>query len=267
MRRSHGVFLACAACAGCGERASLVERGPAATPAPVRDRVSELPLLPTVARTGRPPERARILEPLEGAELDADAARELSVRVEGARGDPSVVAPGGEPAKMSLLLSLDGARPRPVELGTLGIRTLLDPGGELAAGAHDLVLCAVGPDGSVLDPEAGGVASVRFFVGRRPAATAPPRIVCLSPFGTYYGNAPKIALDFVVASGDPLDVVVAIDGAGGARRARAAGRGPFALGDFESGDYRVSLEPGEGSPPVLPGRCVFAYNREIERSP
>jgi len=250
MRRSHGILFTFLSCAGCSESASLAERPRAAAPAPANAGEAELPPLPVLARTGRPPEPVRILEPPDGAELDVASARSLSVRVRG----PS-----------SLQLSLDGARPRPVVSDTLRIADLLDDSETLAAGAHDLVLVAVGPDGVVLEPTAGGVATVRFFVGTRPIPPAPPRIVCLAPFGTYYGATPTIALDFVVASGDPTDANVEISPV--ARRARASGRGPFALGNFESGDYRVTLEPVPGAPPALPGRCVFAYNRELERSP
>jgi hypothetical protein len=159
--------------------------------------------------------------------------------------------------------------------GAIGIAGLLDPGATLAQGAHDLVLSALGPDGVVLEPSAGGVAAVRFFVGRRPNALPPPRIVCLAPFGTHYGIAPSISLDVVVVGharkaampeeGPVLDV--AIQGAGLSRRARVAGQGPFALGDFESGDHEITLTSAPGSPPALPGRCLFSYNRELERSP
>jgi hypothetical protein len=250
MRRSHGVLFTFLSCAGCSESASLAARPRPRAPETASVGASELPVLPVLARTGRPPEPVRILEPPDGVEVDAASASGLSVRVRG-------------PA--SLLLSLDGARPRPVVSEALRIADLLDPNDALAAGAHDLVLAAVGSDGLVLEPTAGGVASVRFFVGPRPTPPAPPRIVCLAPFGTFYGAAPGIALDFVVASGNPTDANVEISPV--ARRARASGRGPFALGDFESGDYRVTLEPVPGTAPTLPGRCVFTYNRELERSP
>jgi len=166
-----------------------------------------------------------------------------------------------------LVLSLDGARPRPIASGTSKLGELLEPDVALAAGAHDLVLAAMGSDGVALDPAAGGVASIRVFAGSRPAAPVPPRLVCLAPFGTFYGSSSRIALDFVVASGTPVDAVVTIVGKAGSRRARAVGRGPFALGDFESGDHRVTLTPVSGSPPMLPGDCAFVLNRELERSP
>jgi hypothetical protein len=165
------------------------------------------------------------------------------------------------------MLSLDGARPRPIASGTSKLGDLLEADVALSTGAHDLVLAALGADGVALDPAAGGVASVRIFVGSRPSAPVPPRLVCLAPFGTFYGSSPRIVLDFVVASGTPVDADVTIEGAGGSRRARAVGRGPFALGDFENGDHRVTLTPVSGSPPMLPGDCVFVLNREIERSP
>ena len=130
-------------------------------------------------------------------------------------------------------------------------------------------------DGVVLDPSAGGVTSVRFFVGTRPSPLPAPRIVCLAPFGTHYGSAPNIALDVVVvghagkasapSAGPALDV--AIEGASVSRRARAAGRGPFALGDFESGDHEITVTSAPGTEAALPGRCLFSYNRERERSP
>jgi hypothetical protein len=156
---------------------------------------------------------------------------------------------------------------------TLGISELLEPGATLSNGAHDLVLAAVGSDGIVLDPSAGGVTSVRFFVGARPNPPAAPRIVCLSPFGTHYGSAPSITLDVVLVGRSagtesaPSAMDVTIEGAGFSRRARTAGRGPFALGDFESGDHVVSVTPARGAAPALPGRCVFSYNRELERGP
>jgi hypothetical protein len=207
----------------------------------------------------------RILAPQGGAVLDAAASKTLLVRVQG----PS----GGSSSQPALELSLDGARPRPVTATTLGISELLEPGVTLANGAHDLVLAAVGADGVVLEPSAGGVTSARFFVGARPNPPAPPRIVCLSPFGTHYGSAPRIALDVVLVGHEtgkaiaPSALEVAIDGAGISRRAHAAGGGPFALGDFESGDHVVSVTPARGAPPALPGRCVFSYNHELERPP
>jgi hypothetical protein len=210
----------------------------------------------------------RILRPENGAELEPARASELVVGVHAPVGDP----------KHGLELSLDGARPRPVHGTSAPIATLLEPGAVLAPGAHDLVLVAVGSDGMALDPRTGGVATARFFVGSRPAALPPPRLVCLAPFGTLYGAAARIALDFVVVSGNPsaksgvvpiesADVVVAIEGPGVSRRARASGRGPFLLGEFSSGDYRVTLTPLPGSRPLLPGSCTFVRNPELERPP
>jgi hypothetical protein len=197
----------------------------------------------------------------------------LAVRVHGpprAAGDVAK-SPAGD-SDVSLVLSLDGARPRPVVGGSIGIAELLDEHSPLEPGAHDLVLAAVGSNGVALEPDAGGVASARFFVGRRPATPPPSRFVCLSPFGTYYGRAPAIALDFVLvplyARGAPeVPAVAAIASGGAERRARAVGGGPFALGDFEGGDHLVTVTPAPGASPVLPGRCIFAYNPEIERSP
>jgi len=221
--------------------------------------------LPRLARSAGPPSPVRILAPRGGAVLDAAASKVLVVRVQG----PS----GASSPQPSLELSLDGARPRPVTATTLGISELLEPGVTLANGAHDLVLAAVGSDGVVLEPSAGGVTSVRFFVGARPNPPAAPRIVCLAPFGTHYGSAPSIHLDVVFVGHEtatqiaPSALEVTIEGAGVSRRARADGAGPFALGDFESGDHMVFVTPVRGAPPALPGRCLFSYNRELERSP
>lgn len=245
-------------CAACGEGAAVAAGPRTASAAPVSEvRGAEVSALPSVARAGRPSEPVRIVEPRDGSTLDPASANGLAVRVQG-RVD--VGSPGA-----SLALSLDGARPRPVVSGVVTIGDLGDPGVTLAAGAHDLVLAAVASDGSVLAPSEGGIASARFFVGTR-AVPSPPRIVCLTPFGTYYGNAPRVTLDFVVAAGSSLDAEVAIAGAGVTRRARTVGPGPFALGDFASGDHEVTLSPIGGGA-VIPGRCSFTVNREIERAP
>jgi hypothetical protein len=200
----------------------------------------------------------RILVPFDGAEIDAQTVSALEIRVAA----PALGA--------ALVLSLDGARPRPVVSGSLAVAELVDGGATLGAGAHDLVLAAVGADGIALDPEAGGVAVVRFFVGApRTSVTPPsvPRVVCLSPFGTTYGKSPSIALDYVVTAGSPSALTVSVVGPGGSRRARVEGRGPFALGTFPGGDHEVTLAAPPGAPPVLPGRCVFTHNPELERSP
>lgn len=265
MRRSYGVLLVFVWCAACAEAPTLASRPP---PATAEEKSAPEPAsLPVLARSSRPLSPVRILAPLDGSVVDAGTSSGIVIRVQGSSGTPS--------PNETLVLSLDGARPRPVGGTALGIAELLEPGMTLANGAHDLVLSALGPDGVVLEPSAGGVASVRFFVGGRPNPLPLPRIVCLAPFGTHYGSAPSISLDVVVVGhagqatapvdGPALDV--AIQGAGVPRRARVAGRGPFALGDFESGDHEITVTSARGAPPALPGRCLFSYNRELERSP
>ena len=264
MRRSDSVLLVLTCCVACAETPSLASRPsprPAGESAETRARVE--PSLPALARSARPTSPVRILAPLALSTFDTAAAKSLVIRVQGPSGVPSP----------RLELSLDGARPRPVVATTLGVSELLEPGAALANGAHDLVLAAIGSDGVVLEPSAGGVTSVRFFVGARPNPPPAPRIVCLAPFGTHYGSAPKIALDFVLVGRDsgnesaPSAMEVAIESPGVSRRARASGGGPFALGDFESGDHVVTVTPAQGAPAALPGRCLFSYNRELERSP
>jgi hypothetical protein len=265
MKRSYGTVLGLFGCAACSETATLAERprpaaAPAARPAP-ESASPGLPELTAVPRPGRPSEPVRIVEPRDGAEIDLASAKGLAIRVHG---------PARTPGEATLVLSFDGARPRPVAGETLGLAELVETGAPLELGAHDLVLAALGPNGSVLEPSAGGVASARFFVGPRPAVPPPRRFVCLSPFGTYYGRAPAIALDFLLVPPDAkagAGVLSAIASAGPERRARAVGQGPFALGDFGPGDHEITLSPEPGAPAALPGRCVFAYNPEIERSP
>ncbi len=264
MKRSYATVLGLLGCAAGSETATHAERPRPAAPsaAPAGDS-PELPALAVAARPGRPREPVRIAMPRDGEELDPASVMALAVRVHG---------PARTSGEAALVLSLDGARPRPVIGESLGIAELVDATAPLALGAHDLVLAAVGSNGSVLEPSAGGVAAVRFFVGPRPAAPPPRRFVCLSPFGTYYGRAPAIALDFVLVplesratSGAPAPSAIASYGPD--RRARAVGQGPFALGDFEPGDHEVTVSSAPGAPPALPGRCVFAYNPEIERTP
>jgi hypothetical protein len=219
--------------------------------------VPALPALAPLPRAEAPSEPARILEPADGAEIDARTAHGLVVRVRGP-------LPGAE-RRGALVLSLDGARPRPVVSETLAIAELAG-GATLDTGAHDLVLAAVGADGVALDPNAGGVAAVRFFVGARPSPPPAPRVVCLAPSGTVYGKNPSIALDYVVTPRNP-SVSFAIEvRAGGSRLARAEGPGPFALGAFAAGDHEVTLTTS-GAAGALPGRCGFTVNPELERSP
>jgi hypothetical protein len=246
-------------CAACSETASVAEGPRTAPPKATPEAVpEELPALSVLARSGRSREPVRIAEPRDGAELDPAALGGFAIRVHGPE------------REASLVLSLDGARPRPVVGGTRGLTELIDGNASLERGVHDLVLAAVGSNGTVLEPRAGGVAAVRFFVGPRPRGAPPRRFVCLSPFGTYYGRAPAIALDFVVvpleARGDANAPVVAAS-SGSRWRVRAVGEGPFALGQFEGGDHQLTVTPAPGAPPALPGRCVFAYNPEIEPSP
>jgi hypothetical protein len=195
----------------------------------------------------------RIVAPGENSVLDAELARTLTVAVEGpqANADRSV----------SLVLSLDGARPRPVSSGSIHAVSLLDPGSTLEPGAHDLVLAAVRADGVALE---GALASVRFFVGARPSTPTPPRVVCLAPFGTFYGNEPAFVLDFAVVPGGARAVDVTGARADG-ERVRAEGPGPFALGAFRPGDHQLTLSL-TGDAPALRGRCVFTVNPELERS-
>ena len=263
MKRSYRAILGLLGCAACSETASVAERPRTAPPKATPEAApADLPTLSVLARSGRPSEPVRIAEPRDGAEVAPDALGGFAIRVHGP--ERSVASDA------SLVLSLDGARPRPVVGGSLGLTELIDGSAPLELGAHDLVLAAVSSNGTVLEPRAGGVAAVRFFVGPRPAVPPPRRVVCLSPFGTYYGRAPAIALDFVVvpleARGD-ADAPVVAASAGSKWRVRAVGEGPFALGQFESGDHQLTLTPAPGAPPALPGRCVFAYNPEIEPLP
>ena len=263
MKRSYRAILGLLGCAACSETATLAERPRTAPPKTAPETTpEELPVLSTLARSGRPSEPVRIALPRDGAELDPASLGSFVIQVQG--------LPNAAGSGITLVLSLDGARPRPVVGGTLGIAELVDGSAPIELGPHDLVLAAVGSNGTVLEPRAGGVAAARFFVGPRPAAPPPRRFVCLSPFGTYYGRTPSIALDFVLV---PLDArsdaeapIVATTSSPG-WRARAPGEGPFALGDFAGGDHQLSVTPAPGAPPALPGRCVFAYNPEIEPSP
>ncbi|HEX6276829.1 MAG TPA: hypothetical protein VFZ53_27505 [Polyangiaceae bacterium] len=254
MRRSDGVLLTILSCAACGESASRVEtRPPAVATASPPVRAPEPPRLEVLARPEGASEPARILEPRDGVTLDAAAASALVIRVSGP------MAGGGT----TLVLSLDGARPRPVSSGTLALAELVAPGASLEQGAHDLVLAAVDAAGVAHAASSGGVAWARFFVGQRPPAS-PPRVVCLAPSGTVYGKAPRFALDYVVVAGTASAVDVTVSGAGGSRRARAEGPGPFALGAFPAGDHEVTLAAAT-EPAALLGRCVFTVNPELER--
>ena len=253
MRRSVGVLLAALAGAACTESAALSEspRAPSPVPDPASDvKAPPLPSLAPAPRSGRPSEPVRILEPAAGAELEPATAKALVVAVAG-------------PSGASLVLSLDGARPRRVSDRSLAAETLLDPGTTLGVGAHDLVLAAVDADGVALEPDAGGIASVRFFVGPRRAG-APPRVVCLSPFGTIYGKTPRVVLDVVIVGGSPADAVVTLESAGVFQKLRASGAGPFALGAVPAGDTELSIALTGGAQ-AAPGRCGFAYNPELER--
>jgi hypothetical protein len=245
-------LLAVLACSACTENAQHAERPRAPSPAPVSiAQAPELSSLARVARSGRPSEPVRILAPVAGAELDPATASSLVVEVAGPRD-----------AVASLVLSLDGARPRPVAPGTLAAARLLGPGAALAVGTHDLVLAAVSAQGVALEPSEGGVAAVRFFVGPRPRVLE-PRVVCLSPFGTVYGKAPAVVLDFVVVGGEPADAIVVLRSEGTSRQVRASGTGPFALGDPSPGDHELSITLAGVT--AVPGRCGFAYNPELER--
>ena len=264
MRRSKNVLFTLTWCVACAEAPSFAGRpSPALPSTPPDTRTSQHPALPALARSAAPASPVKILAPLDGTVVNAATAKSLVVRVEGPTGAAT--------SSPRLELSLDGERPRPVSGGALAISELLEPGATLANGVHDLVLALVGSDGLALEPSAGGVTSARFFVGARPNPPPAPRIVCLSPFGTHYGSAPSIALDVVFvglnAGESELPVLeVAIEGGGVSRRARADGKGPFALGSFESGDHVVTVTSARGAP-LLPGRCLFSYNRELERSP
>jgi hypothetical protein len=207
MGRTELALVVLASCAACGESARGAEHPHAAAssvPASVGND-AELALLPGLARTGRTDEPVAILDPADGVELDPSAAQNLVVRVRGP------AAGAGRPPAL-IVLSLDGKRPRPVPSGSLPLAELLGAGEIPKAGVHDLVLAAVGADGQVLDPAAGGVASRRFFVGPKAGAPALPLIACLAPFGTFYGKTPAVALDFVVTSGELANAVVEIAG-------------------------------------------------------
>jgi hypothetical protein len=251
MRRSDGVWLTILSCAACSESASRVETRPpaVASPAPV-SREAEPPRLEALARAGTTAE-VRILAPEEGALVDAAVARSLAIRVSGP-GDGA-----------TLVLSLDGARPRPVSAGAVALAGLLAPGAVLEPGAHDLVLAVVDATGVALAPSPGGVASARFFVGQRAPASG-PRVVCLAPFGTVYGKAPSFVLDYTVVAGAASALDVTLAGPGGSRRVRAEGPGPFALGAFVPGDHEVMLASATDRA-ALAGRCAFTVNPELER--
>src|SRR5688572_25167882 len=125
MRRSDSVLLVLTCCVACAETPSLASRpSPAPPGASPETRAPEQSTLPALARSAPPKAPVRILAPLDGAVLDAAAAKSLVIRVQGPTGAPT----------RSLELSLDGARPRPVAATTLGVSELLEPGAALATG-------------------------------------------------------------------------------------------------------------------------------------
>src|SRR5262245_40909275 len=93
MKRSYRAILGLLGCAACGEAASLAERPHAASPKGAPEAASpELPVLPAIARSGRPSEPVRIVEPLDSAELHPASLGSLAIRVHGPPRSPGSVA-------------------------------------------------------------------------------------------------------------------------------------------------------------------------------
>lgn len=172
-------------------------------------------------------------------------------------------------ANASLMLSLDGGRPRPLAMFATSPKLgELTDAGTLADGPHVLLALYVGEGGVAVGAPEGqpSVTRVAFFVGDARAAPPLPRIACLSPWGTLYGaRAASTWLDFLPLDGVMSSVEVTLTGASGTRHALAEGIGPFQLGDLPSGDYELRLDPA-GSRDAAAVPCVFTVNREIEGS-
>lgn len=184
-----------------------------------------------------------------------------------ARAYPVVVDAGTTPANATLMLALDGARPRPLAMFTAPPKLgELSDQAAVADGPHVLLALFLGEGGVAVGAPEGRPSSVRvsFFVGDARAVLPLPRLACLSPWGTLYGaRAAEALLDFVPLDAVTGSVEVTLSGPSGRRRALAEGAGPFVLGDLPSGDYEVRIDP-EGSPDAAAVPCVFTVNREIE---
>lgn len=160
--------------------------------------------------------------------------------------------------ELGLMYLLDDFAPRvfksPAERVTLG--QLVPEDAELSPGEHHLFVAAVDPNqGSVRLPEPKSLApfsDVEFWIGdakdNPPTPSTAPRVVCLSPSGTYNGSAGEhILVDYRVLGlrGSERDVEVEVSRLSPGNKARGRLRvrsGQLVtIEDLQSGDYVVTV--------------------------
>jgi hypothetical protein len=166
-------------------------------------------------------------------------------------------------------VSLDGLRPRRIQVRSIALSSVIPVDTELAAGEHHLVAAAADADGRLIRTHAGRPlsASVRFWLGSRRAGGPAPQIVCWGPNGTYYGDSAEPALDILL---DPRSeartsvVVASVSADRALASTRIDASQPWGILGLMSGDYRVVVElekQGGGGPR---DDCSFTLNRERE---
>ncbi|HLV68052.1 MAG TPA: hypothetical protein VKY73_19675 [Polyangiaceae bacterium] len=213
-------------------------------------------------RAPSPGPRVEIVQPASGEKLETLGAARYEVRV----------ASSELPEGAEVRIALDGQRPRRVpEGGKLALADLQPPGVPLAPGSHTVLAVVV--DGSGLayrgaNDERPPFALTEFVVGERkgaPLAASTPRLWCLAPSGTHYGEeTERLVVDlFPVGplSTDTLPVRVVADS--GTAELRLDPRRPHALGGLPGGDVRV-VAGGDGTLPRA--ECVTTLNPEVERA-
>lgn len=211
-----------------------------------------------------PTPRIEVLRPAFGESIEPGLSRaypiELDVR-------SYVLTRDGQ----GLLVSLNGGRPRrwPVS-GRLTLGDLVLANEEVPRGRNVLFAALVDGDGRVLRGAGGNGQSpfflVDFFVGApQPLpASSEPRLFCLGPAGTHYGNtgAPLRLELFPTAGGTAARVHVVAPGVD--FTANLDPRKPYVIEGLPAGDVRILAELGSSTPPA---RCVATLNPELEVKP
>lgn len=171
-----------------------------------------------------------------------------------------------------LLVSLNGGRPRrwPAS-GRLALGDLVPATEEVPRGRNVLFAALVDGEGRVLRGAGANGQSpffvVDFFIGVPQAlpASAEPRLFCLAPVGTHYGNPGDALRLELFATAAATAATVHVTAPGLAFSTRVDPQRPYTIRGLPAGDVRVVAELGSAA--AAPARCVATLNPELEVRP
>jgi hypothetical protein len=208
--------------------------------------------------------RVEFLAPVFGETMAELGLRKQEVRLG--------VEPAPLPADRRLLISFDGLRPRAVSGEVISLGELIPEDHAVRVGVHSLLAVVTDPEWRVAaicpatsrqqPPNCSAFAVIDFYVGARAGALPrpnDPRLLCLSPTGTYHGAASDRPLLQLFAVG-PVErrVPLSIEARSGVFSAMIEPALPYRVLGLPAGD--VTFRAGTPSGPRA--ECVVTLNPE-----